>query len=115
MSIFEYASACEKMFESNIFSERKTTFFYDLSIAEYCEGAKGVRDTFNEVVKSWLSNYEYFTEFVMCLNHKIWQHYQTKADLALVYDELWRKAESLYYETYKDDQQAMAYYYEITD
>lgn len=115
MNVFQYAAACERMFEANTFHERKTTFFSDLSIAEYVSGSAGVIDTFNNVVKSWLDNEVYFSEFVVCLNHKIWQHYEKDEKLASIYNTLWEKAEMLCQEAWKDDQKKLAYYFEITD
>lgn len=115
MNVFQYAAANERMFEENYFHERKTTFFSDLSIAEFVSGIKGVKDTFKQVVDSWLTNEVYFSEFVICLNHKIWQHYNDDKKLAEVYDELWRKAEELCLEAWKDDEKKLDYYYQITD
>lgn len=116
MNVFQYASLNEQMFERNYAEcgkERKTTFFSDLSIAEYVGGAKSVKQTYNEVVKSWLNNVEYFTEFVICLNHKIWQHYENNEPLARVYNSLWEKAQSLAEKTYKGED--LTYYYEMID
>ena len=89
-----------------------TTFFGDLSIAE-CYGASAVKQTFNQVVKSWGKNVKYFTEFVLALNHKIWEHYKKRPNLARVYDELWRKAEDHVFETFSEDD--IQYYYSVTD
>lgn len=90
-----YAHQCEQMFTTTMSEngyERKTTFFADLSIAEL-HGGNMVCRTFRKIVKEWGKNVVYFTEFVMCLNHKIWQHYyQGNIDMAREYDDLWRKA-----------------------
>lgn len=115
MNIFEYAAQCEKMFEANIMYERKTTFFSDLSIAE-CFGVNAIEDTNKRVLKEWLNNIEYITEYSMCLNHKIWQHHGAgKYDLAKVYDRLWKDCVDKIVEHYKDNDDAMSYYYDITD
>lgn len=92
-----------------------TTFFGDLSIAEYVGGEDGVKDTYRNVVASWGNDIEYFTEFVIALNHKIWEHYEKKPKLAEVYDNLWRKAQQLVEKNFKDDKDALAYYYRETD
>lgn len=55
--------------------EPKTTFWQDFSIADMY-GAEAVRDTYNRAFAEWRSNTEYLCEFVVCLNHKIWQHYE---------------------------------------
>ena len=92
-----------------------TTFFSDYTIAELTSGARGVKDTFNTASKSWLSNYKYFTEMVMVLNHKIWEYYKTNYALAKVYDELWRKAEDMFFKKYEGNEEALDYYYSVLD
>lgn len=114
MNVFEYAAREEKIFEANFQGERKTTFYSDLSIAEFVSGAKGVESTYNDVVKSWLNNVEYFTEFVICLNFKCWEHYDRKQEaLSKLYSELYNKANDLAYETFKDDD--LDYYFNMVD
>ena len=73
--------------------EVKTTFYGDLTIAE-AYGPDAVRETYARVCKEWRANVEYYTEFVLALNHKIWEHYETNEALARVYDELWREADA---------------------
>lgn len=116
--VFRYAAGNERMFEMNCEEcghERKTTFFSDLSIAEWCEREKGVRDTYERVIKEWLDDIEYITEFSVCLNHKIWQHYEDNEPLARVYNELWNKCVDEIYTHYAQDEKALSYYYRITD
>ena len=55
----------------------------------------------------------YFTEFVMCLNWKIYQHYQKNPALARAYNELWVEADKLAYNTYKGED--LEYYLRTTD
>lgn len=74
MNIFQFSACNEKYFEdilADCGKERKTTFFSDLSIADWY-GEKSIRDTYRNVCKSWIDNAEYFTEFILCLNHKAW-------------------------------------------
>lgn len=109
--------ACEERVFERMVSEcgytRKTTFFSDLSIAEWC-GAASVRDTYNNVVKSWFNDKVYFTEFVMSLNWKIWeQNARGNEELARVYDELWKKADTLVMEKWTGDD--LSYYLQTTD
>lgn len=116
-NVFHYAAAEECcVFERQAAEcgyERKTSFFSDLSIAEWY-GALSVRDTYKNVVRSWLKNVVYFTEFVMCLNWKIWeQSARGNDELARVYDELWRKADELACNTYKGKD--LEYFYSTTD
>ena len=109
--------ACEERVFERMASEcgytRKTTFFSDLSIAEWY-GAASVLDTYNNVVKNWFNNKEYFTEFVMSLNWKIWeQNARGNEELARVYDELWGKADALVLEKWTGEN--LSYYLQTTD
>ena len=134
MNVLEYSSAEQSMWTRLMLEmggyQTKTTFYGDLSIAEFCEGVKGIRDTYNRVMKEWMSNVEYITEFIMCLNHKIWEFYdenycnrliklsidKDKAlELSRLYDELWKDAEDKFFTYYKEDVKAMEYYYQTTD
>lgn len=95
MGVFQYAMSCEAMFErilNECDKERKTTFFSDLSIAEWY-GINAVKETYRDVMASWGDNLEFMCEWVLSLNHKIWQHYKQNKELAKVYDDLWRKAD----------------------
>lgn len=104
-NVFIYGAMEERIMEEMASENgytRKTTFTNDLSIAEWCDGAKGVKDTFNRVVKSWISNVEYFTEFVMCLNYKAWVWAKRGNDMyAQLYSELYYKAKDLGFDKYK--------------
>jgi hypothetical protein len=50
---------------------------------------------------------------VLVLNHKIWQHYKTKPNVAALYDTLWRQADQYAVENLKDEE--LSYYYDVTD
>ena len=89
-----------------------TTFFADLSVAE-CFGEIAIRDTYKRVINEWGSNIEYITEFVLCLNHKIWQLHEIDEPCASVYDELWRKGVDFVESHFTGDD--LSYYYRITD
>jgi len=91
--------------------ETFTTFYGDLTIAE-AFGPDAVRETYERVVKEWFHDYKYFTEFVLCLNHKIWEHYESNEPLAAVYNELWQKADAL---TAEWRGEAAEWYFNITD
>ena len=90
----------------------KTTFWQDFTIAEEF-GAKAVKDTFNRVFKEWKGNYEYLTELVLVLNHKIWVWYEKNDELAKLYNELWEKADMYACENLKGE--ALDYFYTTTD
>lgn len=71
----------------------KTTFFQDFTIADYF-GVKSVKDTYREAFEGWKDDVKYFTELVVALNWKLWQHYEKgNEELAKVYDELRREAD----------------------
>ena len=57
MNVFSYSMNEERFWEVNFLEDngytRKTTFYADLSIAEWTGGLKGVRDTYKNVMKSW--------------------------------------------------------------
>lgn len=80
------------MIEEN--TELYTTFGSDFSIADIF-GTEAVKDTYKRGLDFALSDAKYFAEFVMVLNHKIWQWYQVNDDLAKVYDTLWREADNM--------------------
>ena len=116
-NVLAYSNACAAMFARNMRDmgkETKTTFFSDMSIAEWY-GEKGILDTYNRVMGAWLDNIEYITEFYMVLNHKIWQLYEKYEDLAKVYNDLWEKCGNAIDEHYKDNEEALSYFYRVTD
>ena len=95
MNVFEYASKCEANFEyflNSVGKERNTTFYSDLSIAEWC-GTNAVEDTYNRVMKEWGDNLEFMCEWVIALNQKIWQHFHSDKEIAFFYEKLWRQAD----------------------
>lgn len=92
--------------------EAKTTFWEDFSIADRF-GIDAVRDTYKRAFKEWKDNYEYLTELVLVLNHKIWQYYEEYPALADVYNELWEQADNYACENLKGEE--LNYFYQITD
>lgn len=117
MNVFSYSMNEERFWEINFLADngytRKTTFYADLSIAEWTDGLKGVRNTYKNVMKSWKGNIKYLTEFVMCLNHKSWEfandgYMKRQTKLPSVYTEEQRQAwvelyKELYYQAYDTD------------
>ena len=61
--------------------ELQTTFWNDFSIADRF-GLSAIQDTFSRAFEEWKENYKYLTELVLVLNHKIWQHYETRPEIA---------------------------------
>ena len=115
-NILEYAQREQAGFSKAIreFSgyETFTTFWGDLTIAEVY-GEEAVKETFERVTKDWGQNYKHYTEFVLCLNHKIWRYYKSNESLARVYDTLWRRGDDFARDTFKGE--ALEYYWRVTD
>ena len=71
--------------------ELQTTFWNDFSIADRF-GLSAIQDTFSRAFEEWKENYKYLTELVLVLTHKIWQHYETRPEIATLYNTLWAQA-----------------------
>lgn len=90
-----------------------TTFFEDFSIADRF-GLAAVKDTYKRAFATAKAlGYEYLTEFVMALNWKIWQHYETNEPLARLYNDLWEKADIYAQENLEGEE--LSYFYRTTD
>lgn len=90
----------------------QTTFYEDFSIADRF-GIRAVKDTFRRAKAAWQDNVVYFTELVMALNWKIWEHYGHNDTLAKVYNDLWGEADLFAQGHFKGDD--LAYFYRTTD
>lgn len=80
----------------------KTTFYTDFSLAEPF-GISAVIDTFNRAFKEWKNNVEYFTELVMVLNWKVWEHHEENRALAMTYQGMWEKLANWAFENLKGE------------
>ena len=92
--------------------EVKTKFWEDFSLAERF-GLSAIQDTFNRAFKEWKEDYEFLTELVLVLNHKIWQYYENRPDMAVLYNTLWEQADQYAKENLKGKE--LRYYWEVTD
>lgn len=92
--------------------EVKTKFWEDFSLAERF-GLSAIQYTFNRAFKEWKEDYEFLTELVLVLNHKIWQYHETKPEVAELYDSLWRQADRYAIENLKGGE--LDYFCEMTD
>lgn len=92
--------------------EVQTTFWEDFSIADHF-GLSSIQDTFNRAFKEWKEDYEYLTELVLVLNHKIWQWHGRKPEVAALYNSLWEQADKYAMDNLKDDE--LCYFLEVTD
>lgn len=89
-----------------------TTFYTDFGIAEVF-GKNAILDTYKRGLEYAKTDYKVLTEFVMVLNWKIWEHYQTNEALAKIYNELWKKADGFAIEFLKGDE--LKYFFRTTD
>jgi hypothetical protein len=90
-----------------------TTFYMDFSIADRF-GISAIKDTYRRGLETAKAlGHKEFTEFVMVLNWKIWEHYQHNDAFAELYDDLWRKTDDLARETLQGEE--LMYYYRTTD
>ena len=89
-----------------------TTFYTDFSIAERF-GLEAVQDTYNRAMEGWKNNYKYLTELVTALNWKIWEHYESNAELASLYNMLWEMADEYACDNLKGEE--LDYFYRTTD
>ena len=93
--------------------EWKTTFWMDFTIADHF-GKSAVLDTYQRAFNEWKENYEYLTELVMVLNHKIWQWWESgDKDFAALYDKLWKEADEYAVNNLKGEE--LTYFYRVTD
>lgn len=91
----------------------RTTFYEDFSIAD-AFGVDAVKDTYKRGIKNAkFMGYKDLTEFVMVLNWKIWEHYNTNDQLATVYNDLWQKAVDFAFKHLKGEE--LQYYIRTTD
>lgn len=116
-NVFTYAAGCDVYFKkycSEIGYESFTTFFSDLGIAEWF-GEDSVKETYKNVLESWLNSYKYFTEFTMALNVKSWYWYEKDNNLSRLYSTLYYKAKDAFYGHYKDNKEATDYFWHVLD
>ena len=93
---------------------RPTTLFWQrFSIAEEF-GKREIRKVYHEIFKEAKKDYKLLTELVMILNHKTWQHNDSKdSDLSEFYEELYYEAQNYAVNTLKDEE--LSYFTGITD
>ena len=90
-----------------------TTFYEDFSIADRF-GHAAIIDTYNRGFQTAEAlGYKYITELVMVLNLKIWEHYETNALRASVYQHLWESVSEWAQENLKGEE--LEYFYRTTD
>lgn len=89
--------------------DRVNRYLTDSWLKEYCKN----NNLKISRIKEWKDDYKFFTELTLVLNHKIWQHYDSNRELAVLYDRLWREADEYAMNNFKGEE--LDYYYRITD
>ena len=90
----------------------QTTFWEDFTMADFF-GLSAIKDTYSRAFEEWKEDYKFLTELVLVLNHKIWQHYKNRPEVAALYNDLWAQADRYAVENLKDDE--LSYFFEVTD
>ena len=86
--------------------ELQTTFWEDFSIADRF-GLAAVLDTFNRAFREWKGDYKFLTELTLVLNHKIWQYYENRPDMAEILIKLCEKKDK--YRQQKHQREGVSY------
>ena len=135
MNVMQYATIVEMNWKANLGDmtswKPSYTFYRDLAIAEFCEvymrDKNAVKKTYNELVKNFGTNYKAMTELVMVLNHKSWAFAgyvdskylgvgKERADeYARLYIDLYNQADAKFFKVFGKNDEAMSYFYEVTD
>ena len=120
-----YGMWCEKNFEANLRSDykRKTTYTSDFSIAEWCvpvEGMNAIASTLRNALTNWRDNVEWFTEIMLVVNMKSWEHAaRHNNNYGRMYSDLYYMIRDLYFDWFAEDNkqhdEAMDYYYQYVD
>ena len=121
-NVFSYAAGMEAWVNDSLpLGPLKMTFASDYAIADWY-GAKEVKETYERVKKSWLSDYKAFTEVVIALNMLSWAHntlmrqgIDGREEFIRLYSELYFKSKSDFYEKYDKDKEACDYFFQMTD
>ena len=90
----------------------QTTFWEDFTMADFF-GLTAIKDTYSRAFEEWKEDYKFLTELVLILNHKIWQNYKSRPEVAALYNDLWEQADRYAVENLKDDE--LSYFFEVTD
>lgn len=122
MNVFQYAAREEAAFRAQaqeIGYKQQTTFYNDLSIAEFCEkymqDRNAIQHTINNCIKSWLSDIKYITELALCLNWKVWRWYESDIRLAKLYQDAYDKLYDKVCEKYKNKDKELSYFFRTLD
>lgn len=68
-----------------------------------------------KITTDFAEDYKVWTELILVLNHKIWQWYSVNPTLGIMYDTMWKCLEADFYDTFEGNDEAISYYYRVTD
>lgn len=88
-----------------------TTLYTDFSIADKF-GTKGIQETFDKVFEEFKNNYKYFTELVMVMSWKSFEH-QDNYEYCKLYSDLYHKSDEYAFKNLKGEE--LKYYIRTTD
>ena len=107
---------CRSMYPGNL----EYTFCSDFATADWF-GEKSVRDTYSRVKKNWGNDYKTATEIVVALNLLAWVYdglsseYEGCVSRSMMYSQMYHEAVDWFHEKYKDDREALEWFFEMTD
>jgi hypothetical protein len=120
-----YGMWCEKNFERNLREDYKriTTYTSDFSIAEWCvpiDGMNAIADTMRNALMNWRDNVEWFTEIMLVVNMKSWEHAaRHNNNYGRMYSDLYYMVRDLYFDWFDESHpkhaEAIEYYYDYVD
>ena len=135
MNVMQYSAVVEMNWKANLGDmtswKPNHTFYNDLAIAEFCEvymrDRGAVKKTYNALVKNYGTDYKAMTELCMVLNHKSWA-FADKVDskylgvgdkkaeeYGQLYAELWAKTDNMFARKFGKNDEAMSYFFDVTD
>ena len=122
---FVYGHWCERNFEANLREDykRKTTYTSDFSIAEWCvpvDGMNAIADTLRNALMNWRDSVEWFTEIMLVVNMKSWEHAaRHNNNYGRMYSDLYYMVRDLYFDWFDESHpkhaEAIEYYYDYVD
>ena len=116
-NVIAYGYTSERCMERNLMKgERKYTFMYDLSVAEWMEGKNGVLEYIKQAMTEHKDNEVAMAEFILSVNFKSWEHAaRNNHQWGYLYSELFYYVRDFTYDYYENDKEKMSYVWEYLD
>lgn len=123
-NVFTYAMGvedwCKNLYKECSGNDLTYTFISDFAIADWY-GKDSVMETYENVLKSWGSDYKAFTEIVVALNLLSWandalrqQGMEGRDEFVEIYSDLYYKARDEFYKKFKGDEER-DWFFRMTD